>query len=103
MVDHCVLRIITTGPPDGDPLRHNQSAPADLLQAFDHVGLNASDPQNIKSAATTADIISSCFVCLYQNIKAFFLTDDGKVIALFKATSQSIDPCILRHLFQHKL
>ena len=87
-------------PPDGGPIRHNQSAPADLLQAFEQVGLNASDPQNIESAATTADIINSCFVYLYQNIQAFSFADDGKVSVLFKATtSQSIDPCILRHLF----
>ena len=86
-------------PPDGGPIRHNQSTPADLLQAFEHVGLNAIDLQNVESAATTVDIISSCFVYLYQNIKVFSLADDGKVIALFKAaTSKSVDPCILRHL-----
>ena len=89
-----------TGPLDGGQIRQNQSKPADLLQAFEQVGLNASDPQNIESAATTIDIISSCFVYLYQNIKAFSFAEDGKVSTLFKATtSQSVDLRILRHLF----
>ena len=58
-----------------DPSRYTERAPVDLLSSFADVGLDADDPEYFQSAVGYADIISTCFVYLYQTTRR----DDGFV------------------------
>ena len=62
-----------------DPNRYIDRAPADLLNSFANVGLDAHDPEYFQSAVSYADVMSACFVYLYQNVKAWKLVDYGLV------------------------
>lgn len=58
-----------------DPSRYIEEAPVDLLSSFADVGLDADDPEYFQSAIGYADIMSACFVYLYQITRK----DDGLV------------------------
>ena len=58
-----------------DPSRYTERAPVDLLNSFADVGLEADDPEYFQSAVGYADIMSTCFVYLYQMTRR----DDGLV------------------------
>lgn len=62
-----------------DATRYIERAPVDLLSAFADVGLDAEDPTYFQSVVNYADIISPCFLYLYQNVKAWKVADDGLV------------------------
>ena len=52
--------------PGLDSSRYTERAPVDLLNSFADVGLDADDPEYFQSAVGYADIMSACFVYLYQ-------------------------------------
>ena len=56
-----------------------KKAPEDLLDSFANVGLNAYDPEYAESAVSYVDVMSACFVFLYQNVKIMKSADDGLV------------------------
>ena len=58
-----------------DPNRFIEKAPVGLLDSFANVGLDAYDPDYFQSAVSYADVMSACFVYLYQNVKAWKSTD----------------------------
>ena len=62
---------------DGSPntTRFIEKAPEDLLNSFADVGLDAYDPEYFESAMNYADVMSTCFVYLYKNVKS---TDNGR-------------------------
>ena len=62
-----------------DPNRHIENASVDLLNSFANVGLDVNDPEYIQWAVSYADVMSACFVYLYQNVKAWKSADDGSV------------------------
>ena len=62
-----------------DPNRYPEKAPMDLLKSFANVGLDVQDPEYSQWAISYADVMSSCFVYLYQNVKAWKSADDGLV------------------------
>ena len=62
-----------------DPNRYTAKAPVDMLNSFANVGLDAHDPEYFQSAVSYADVMSACFIYLYQNVKAWKAADDGLV------------------------
>ena len=62
-----------------DPHRYIEKAPVDLLSSFANIGLDAHDPDYFQWAVSYADVMSACFVYLYQNVKAWKSADDGLV------------------------
>ena len=62
-----------------DPNRYPGRASADLLNSFAIVGLDAHDPEYFQWAVTYTDVMSACFVYLYQNVKAWKSADDNLV------------------------
>ncbi|KAK0516997.1 hypothetical protein JMJ35_000152 [Cladonia borealis] len=58
-----------------DPNRYPEKAPVDLLNSFANVGLDAHDPEYSQWVVSYADVMSSCFVYLYQNVKAWRSAD----------------------------
>ena len=59
-----------------DPNHYIERASVDLLSSFADVGLNANDPEYLQSAVGYADIMSTCFVYLYQMTRR-----DGGVVS----------------------
>ena len=64
-----------------DPNRSLEKAPEDLLNSFADVGLDAYDSEYFESAVSYADVISTCFEYLYQNVKQLKSANDGLVPA----------------------
>ena len=62
-----------------DPNRFIEEAPEDLLDSFAKVGLEAYDPEYLQWVESYADVISTCFVYLYQNVKTLKSANDGLV------------------------
>ena len=62
-----------------DPNHYIEDAPVDLLSSFANVGLDADDPEYFQWSVSYADVMSACFVYLYQNVKAWKSADDGLV------------------------
>ena len=58
-----------------DPRRFIEKAPEDLLDSFANVGLDAYDPEYFQWAGSYADVMSPCFVYVYQNVKAWRSAD----------------------------
>ena len=71
--------VYTFDGPAPNPNRYTEEAPAELLSSFANVGLDAHDPEYFQSAVSYADVMSACFVYLYQNVKAWKSADDGLV------------------------
>lgn len=56
-----------------------EKAPEDLLDSFANVGLDAYDPEYFESAESYADVMSACFVYIYQSVKTVKSANDGLV------------------------